>query len=83
MSTNTIEISAWETCSIRQLMTKVNEAVINKKWLFVWDKLGTANTFFKYSHRLCEFQYEFRAYSAGRQSCEDTLKVMRDAMVSV
>ena len=66
----------WERVDLRSLMSKVNEAAGAKKWLFVWDKLGTVASFFRYQQRLCEFGSEMKAVNRGARSLDMALEML-------
>ena len=66
----------WERVDLRSLMSKVNEAAGAKKWLFVWDKLGTVSSFFRYQQRLCEFGNEMKAVKRGARTLDMALEML-------
>ena len=68
---------------MREILSLTREAMSDNKWLFIWDKIGTLDTWYRYQGNLCSFDREAFAYAAGRKSGDEALKVMRDAMVTV
>ena len=67
-SASSIDISSWENITIKQVKNAAQKANREGKYLFVWDKNGSAATFFKYAGSLCDFDAEVVQTGAGQQT---------------
>mmetsp|Transcript_15170 Transcript_15170/g.19207 ORF Transcript_15170/g.19207 Transcript_15170/m.19207 type:complete len:129 (-) Transcript_15170:235-621(-) len=82
MNINNVDTSRWESCSLRSIVSKMQEAKHTNKWLFIWDKIGTVATYFRYQARLCDYGREIHLAKRGAKSHEQALEVFRDAIIS-
>merc|ERR1719362_1620816 len=49
--------------------------------MFIWDKTGNLDTFFKYKGWLLDFFFAHRKVEAGRTQPDDAIEEFRDALV--
>ena len=81
-ATGNSNIDDWQRVGIRSIVQQTELAKAEGKWLFIWDKTNTLNTFFKYKGVLCEFYTEVIKVELGRQTPAEALEVVRKDFVN-
>ena len=71
----------WPKYGIPDLLSQVETAREEKKWLFIWDKTDNIDTFFKYKGFLVDFFFTHRKVEHGRITADDAVEEMRDAFI--
>ena len=75
-------IQSWETIGLQGIVAAVERAHAEGKWLFIWDKTGNCEPFFRYKGVLCEFHTEVIKVSIGRQEVSEALNALRLSFVN-
>ena len=77
-----VSSDSWETAALGALVTKVEAARDDGKYLFLWDKNGSVSMFFKYKGHLCDWAPEQVKYSmAGATDKSPVLDCARKSIV--
>ena len=75
------DLSNWEVKNIRALNKEAQSAAEQGKYLFIWDKLGTVSTYFRFQGSLCEFDMLVHGADAGRRTDKQACESLRDDML--
>ena len=74
--------SSWPSFGLGELVKQVDAAREEGKYLFIWDKQGSVETFFTYQGKVSSFSVAKLNASLGRATKEDGLEIARKAVVN-
>ena len=77
-----IPSAEWQTYSLQQLDTAINNARQAGKYLFIWDKQGSVGTFLQYKGKMAALAPEVLKVALGRQTNDDVSEFIRKAFVN-
>ena len=77
-----VEAAAWQTYTLQQIDVAVNSALEANKYLFIWDKQGSAATFLQYRGANVEsIAAPWLSKHLGRKTAADVAEIVRKAFV--
>ena len=80
-SMTNLDLSNWDIKGIRVLKQEVQSAAEQGKYLFIWDRLGTVATFFRFQGTLCEFDTLVQGADSGHRTDKQACESLRDDML--
>ena len=82
VATHLPQPSAWDSHSMRSLASEVRTAREEGKYLFIWDKNGSSDTYFKYQGTLFEWSDLYKNYvREGKKDKTPLLEGVRKALI--
>ena len=76
-----LDLGTWTECGIPDLMVHVEAARTAGQYLFIWDKTGNIDTFFKYKGFLLDLWFQIIQLEHERVSVDGVTEFLRDGFV--